>query len=350
LKKVTVKDIARISGFSIGSVDRAIHNRPGINSVTREKILGLCEEQGFRINRFAQSLSRKSYRLVAVIPDKGDEFYHVVEQGLLQAAEELSDLNVSLKITKTKTLGYKEENLLLKQYLEEGYSGIAVCAGHMTRLNPMINKVVSAGIPVVTMATDAPDSKRTATVAVPPRKTGAVAGAYMGRFIHTPGTVCVLSGSNEVMDHRYKAEGFLNEIKRSWPHLTVGEVIETHEDPKRLAAAVETAWNRYPDLKGLYLVTYGGHFCGQKLEEMGIQDKVTFISTDIYRRLWPFLERGTVDMLVHQNPFRQGFQAVHLLFDSLTGKDPDLVRQRVFPEFIIRENLEFYTTPEHRED
>lgn len=342
MKKVTVKDIARLCGVSIGSVDRALHNRSGINADTRAHILRVCEQQGFRINRFAQSLSRQQYRLAAIIPEKGDEFYRIVEQGLRTAAEELKDLNVHLEITKTKKLGYEEENAWMETYLAEGFHGVAVCAGHISRLNVVIDKLVSSGVHVVTMATDAPESKRTATVAVPPQKTGAIVASYMGRFIHTPGTVCVLTGSNQIMDHAYKAEGFKAAINGYWPQLRLGEILETDEDPCRLKAAVKTLWERYLDLKGLYLVTYGGHFCGEAMEELGIQKKITFIATDIYRRLWPYLERGTIDMLVHQNPFRQGYEAVQLLFDGLTGKEQDRKAYKVFPEFVIKETLEFY--------
>lgn len=36
---MTIKDIARESGFAIGTVSRALNNAPGVSAETRQKIL-----------------------------------------------------------------------------------------------------------------------------------------------------------------------------------------------------------------------------------------------------------------------------------------------------------------------
>nr|MBQ4318343.1 helix-turn-helix domain-containing protein [Clostridia bacterium] len=38
-KTITVKDIAQICGVSLGTVDRALNDRPGINEETKRMIL-----------------------------------------------------------------------------------------------------------------------------------------------------------------------------------------------------------------------------------------------------------------------------------------------------------------------
>ena len=45
-KRITVKDLARISGVSIGTVDRALNGRGRINAETKEKILAAADEYG----------------------------------------------------------------------------------------------------------------------------------------------------------------------------------------------------------------------------------------------------------------------------------------------------------------
>jgi LacI family transcriptional regulator, galactose operon repressor len=342
MKKITVKDIARMCGVSIGSVDRALHDRPGISEKTKRKVLEVCEREGFNFNRFAQSLARKPLRLAAIIPEKGDEFYSIVEQGLLQGAAELKDLNVSLEITKTSTLGHQEEIVLMEHYKSSGVDGLTVCAGHINKLNNTINCLEETGIPVVTMASDAPGSMRSACVAVPPVLNGETAAAYMSRFIHGSGKVAVLVGSMDVVDHKLKADGFIAKLAQLRPDLISGGIIETDEDPERLKKAIRKLSDEPIELKGLYLVTYGGHSCAQELEKLGLADSVVFISTDRYRRLIPYLQSGTIDMLVDQKPFEQGYHAVHLLFDILTGKNVSPEKVYMRPEYIIRESLGFY--------
>ncbi|MBQ8144600.1 MAG: helix-turn-helix domain-containing protein, partial [Butyricicoccus sp.] len=42
--KVTIKQIADIAGVSRGTVDRALHNRDGVNPQIRDQILAIAEE------------------------------------------------------------------------------------------------------------------------------------------------------------------------------------------------------------------------------------------------------------------------------------------------------------------
>lgn len=66
-KKVTVKDLARICGVSIGTIDRAINDRGGINPETKKKILEAAREHGFVKNQTALSLSSGRPTLIGVI-------------------------------------------------------------------------------------------------------------------------------------------------------------------------------------------------------------------------------------------------------------------------------------------
>ncbi|HUJ73201.1 MAG TPA: helix-turn-helix domain-containing protein, partial [bacterium] len=46
--RITSKELARICGVSIGTVDRALNNRPEISQKTREKILRVSRDLGYR--------------------------------------------------------------------------------------------------------------------------------------------------------------------------------------------------------------------------------------------------------------------------------------------------------------
>ena len=65
--RITVKDLARICGVSIGTIDRAINDRGGINSKTKQRILDTAAEYGFVKNVNAISLSLGKPNLLGVI-------------------------------------------------------------------------------------------------------------------------------------------------------------------------------------------------------------------------------------------------------------------------------------------
>lgn len=64
---ITAKELAAICGVSIGTVDRALHDRPGINRETKEKILRVANEVSYRPNYVARSLVKGRTKTIGVV-------------------------------------------------------------------------------------------------------------------------------------------------------------------------------------------------------------------------------------------------------------------------------------------
>lgn len=76
MKRVTIKDIARIAGVSATTVSRALNDAPEINEETRQRILAICREQGYRINLLARSLISSRTNVIGIIlPDISGPFH-----------------------------------------------------------------------------------------------------------------------------------------------------------------------------------------------------------------------------------------------------------------------------------
>ena len=58
MRHVTIKDIARIAGVSTSTVSRALSGSKELSEATRERIVKICNEQGYRVNALARSLIR----------------------------------------------------------------------------------------------------------------------------------------------------------------------------------------------------------------------------------------------------------------------------------------------------
>lgn len=65
-KRYTIKDIAKLSGFSFKTVSRVINNEPNVNPRTKEKILKVIEETNFKPNLFAKNLHSKTVKTILI--------------------------------------------------------------------------------------------------------------------------------------------------------------------------------------------------------------------------------------------------------------------------------------------
>ena len=64
---VTIKDIAKLADVSCATVSRVLNDAPGVNAETREKVLALCRQQGYRRNLLARTLSASHAGIISCI-------------------------------------------------------------------------------------------------------------------------------------------------------------------------------------------------------------------------------------------------------------------------------------------
>src|ERR1700721_2586922 len=55
-KPAGMKDVSRAFGISIATVDRAFHDRPGVNPKTRARVLAMAQKLNYRPNLAARNL------------------------------------------------------------------------------------------------------------------------------------------------------------------------------------------------------------------------------------------------------------------------------------------------------
>ncbi len=106
--KVTINDIARLSGVSKKTVSRVINDSPKVRPATRAKVQAVIEEHGYSPHPEARALAlRKSY-LVAMIYDNPSPQYIVnMQRGILDALDG-SDLQLVIRPCDRNEEGYFE--------------------------------------------------------------------------------------------------------------------------------------------------------------------------------------------------------------------------------------------------
>lgn len=67
MKKITIKDIARIAGVSHSTVSRSLNDSPVISEKTKDRIKKIARELDFEFNSYAQGLSKSKTNTIGVI-------------------------------------------------------------------------------------------------------------------------------------------------------------------------------------------------------------------------------------------------------------------------------------------
>ena len=84
--KLKLRDIARLTGHTVGTVSKALHDKPGLAPRTREHILKVARESGYIGNALAGSLRSGTTRTAAIIlGDIANPLFAIMAKGLIAA-------------------------------------------------------------------------------------------------------------------------------------------------------------------------------------------------------------------------------------------------------------------------
>src|SRR5262249_44373518 len=161
--------IAEMAHVSIGTVDRALHGRAGINEQTRQRILQVARQVGYTPNLAARALSaaKANTRIGVCVPREIHFFYDQLWSGILDEERRAGTLGVQFVNRPVQVLGEGDTDAF-KELVEAGMDGIILTAGNPKDLQPLIDAAEEKGIRVVCVSTDAPESRRSSIVCVEP--------------------------------------------------------------------------------------------------------------------------------------------------------------------------------------
>ena len=335
--------IAELANVSIGTVDRALHGRNGINESTRQRILQIARQISYTPNLAARALSvsKASFRIGVCIPREIHFFYDQLWSGVLDEARRAAQLGAQFVNRPVRALGEGDAKAF-KELVKIGVNGIILTAGNPQRLKPLIDDAEEKGIRVVCVSTDAPDSRRSSIVCVEPWLNGRLAGELMGKFVPRGSRVAVVAGMLNTEDHRKKTDGFSEAFPRHCPGGKIASVIEGHEDEDESFQKTFDLLGHDPTLAGLYVNTVNCLPVCRALGARGLAGKTKLITTDLFAEMSPYFRKGTITASIYQQPHRQGQMAVRLMVDNLTGNVPFPSTVYLSPGVVMSSNLHLF--------
>ena len=337
---VGIKDIARALGISTGTVDRALHAKPGVNAMTRARVLSTAQSLGYRPNLAARYLkSRRQLRISVHLPREIALFWDTLREGIRQAAAPLGPA-LSVDFRSYPRLG-EGDTALFEDALKDGTNGLIIAPGNPAALKPYIRKAARKNIPVVCVITDAPDTPRLASVSADPFTVGAVAGELLARF-QPSGKVAFFTGWLSMQDHAEKLRGFESSLATAGGALRLGPIVEAHDDEREAHRRALAVLRAHSDLTSIYVSTVNSLPVLRAAEQEGRLPGLTVVTTDLFPELVERIRAGTIAATIYQRPHSQGRLALQVLYQFLLSGVCPSTRIHLVPHLVMRSNLDLF--------
>ncbi|MGE4549269.1 MAG: LacI family DNA-binding transcriptional regulator [Intestinibacillus sp.] len=343
--KLTIRRIAEMTGVSRGTIDKVLHDRPGVSDEVRARIKKLLEEQEYRPNRAAKALNMAQIprRIAVIIPPLNNPYFAKIKAGMDDAYERLRDYGMQIEYFFCDVTHVREVLSLINYVEESGFDGLIIRGTRSESLRDRLNSYAQTDRPVLLIDSDVPGVNRLCLVGEDCIRSGRLAASLLAKSIGHKGQVAIISGSEEVSAHKQRIQGFMEAIQEKYPEMTVVETIQSLEQSVIAYDKTSSLLGRHPALGGIFSVAGCTGDIGQAILDSGRQGRVKLVCYNFTPDIAALVRKGVVEFTIGLAPFRQGSLAIETLFRYLFNKEKPDGKFIKMPIFIgVDENIELY--------
>lgn len=350
--KIRIKDIAEKAGVSVGTVDRVLHNRPNVSAKARKKVENVLREINYKPNMYASALaSNRKYTFLCLLPDHDcNAYWTEIEKGLQQAVINLNDFRLSLV-----TLYYDQSDpeSFRKQAmktLECQPDGVIIVPQDKTFTSDFCHSLTGRQIPYVFLDSNMPELPATAYFGQDAHRSGYFAGRIFMMQASQAHEIMLmklmLNGKVASRQQAQRETGFRQYMAEKFPDCRILELpLPADMTEEELDGETSRFFDAHPDVRHCITFCSRAYLLGEYFEKHGIHDAHLF-GYDMIERNLECLRHGSIDFIIAQHPWKQGYNCVKALFNHLVLKK-DVSRNNYMPlELLTAENYIFYTHDE----
>lgn len=342
---ITIKDIARLAGVSIGTVDRTIHSRGRVAEKTAERIRNIIRDTGYEPNLHASNLAKtKTNRIGILLPreEQDSGFWKLPRRGIHQAMKDLAPFRIHPLVHTFDRFSDTSFNTTAEALLREEPEGILLAPVLPGPAEEFLRSLPT-DIPLCCFDTDLPTHPKPAFIGQDPYMSGKLAGKFMRLLTADTGTSVIIQPVKADFHIHQRIRGFRTMYSdTAEPPLCQEETLDTEKGVFRF---MEDLLRSIPDIKGIFVINASVFRIAEHLMKIGRED-IGLIGYDLIPENIKYLKEGIIDFLISQRPELQAYRGILRLFQEINGMTGGVEgeeRETMPIDILTKENVEYYS-------
>lgn len=347
-RKARIKDIAALSGVSIGTVDRVLHERGEVAGQTRNKVLKIARELNYTPNLMAQALkSRKRFHLVSLLPGSTEEntFWNKHPQGITEAINELAQFPVSLSQVSFDLLNDNDFLEKTESVLKLRPDGVILAPIFKSQSIGFCSRLCKERIPFVFVDGYVEETGFLAYIGEDVFQSGRVAGQLADMVTPEENDILIVNiakNLNNIHHLNNRTKGFLSYFMRSGRNR--GNKIKLNipdTSTEKIMTEFDKVFKKHPNISSIFITGSKSYKIASYIEHAGLKS-VNLIGYDLLDMNVKYLRSGIIRFLIGQRPGEQTYKGVKKLFEYLSlNKLPE--KMEYLPiDIVTSENVDFF--------
>lgn len=284
--------------------------------------------------------NRSANKRIAMIPQgKAHIFWQSIHAGANAAKHENPGYDLIWTAPDMES-DYEGEVKLVEAMINQHVDAICVSPIDRKVLAGVVERAVTAGIPVFVFDSPMDTDKFTAQIATDNYAGGAMAAERMGKLLNGKGKVSIVAAQPGVASALAREKGFEDKIAKDFPGIQIVDKQFGMSDFAKALKITENMLTAEPTLAGIFASNESSSVgAAQTLKN---RKDVKLVGFDSSPQLVEALQNGVVDSLVVQDPFEMGKRTMLAAISKLKGASPERI-QSIAPSLLTKENV---NTPE----
>jgi ribose transport system substrate-binding protein len=239
-------------------------------------------------------------------------YWQAGSAGLFQAAQQLK---VRSEFAGPDSYDPKAEQKKFQEAVQSKPTGILISVADPSLLKDDIDQAVAAGIPVITVDSDAPASKRLLFIGTDNYHAGQIGGQRLAKEMNGKGNVVVFT-IPEQANLKERLRGYRDALE-AFPQIKIMRVVDMKGDSRvAFDTATEVLGNDKKERTDAFvcLEALAGKEVATVLNQHGAKDKVVLaMDTDEDTLQW--IQKGVIVATISQKPYTMSFVGLKVLDD-----------------------------------
>jgi len=343
---VGIKDVAKAANVALATVDRVIHGRTGVSKKTKDKVLKVIEELGYKPNIMASNLSKgKKFVLGVLLPHASakSSYWELPMKGIVKAQKELEQYRIKIE---TYLYNQNESLEVRKQILKvinSNIDGLVLTPKFADEIEILLQDCKEKNRPYVFIDSNIKEKDSLCSIQQPLYESGQLA-AQLFDYCFKEGEILILHLKDE-MDteaiRNLKVKGVNDYLEEKASMVTTKKVVITDFEENHVKAVLDKTLSDNPNIKGIFIPNSKIRYVANYLKKHQ-KHKIYLIGYDFLTENIEFLDKEIIDFLICQRPEEQGYQAIVKLFDHIVLRK-EVESEMIIPlDIITRKNYKYY--------
>lgn len=332
---VTIQKIAELAGVSRGTVDRALNNRGRINPEVAKRVWEIADELGY-VPKHRKTQKGKKLKIGVITQLSKTPFMQEIHRGIEDARTYLKMTGAELLLKNGESVDEWEQLREIEELLEQGIDALAIMPVDSNTIRNKINELTQQkGMPVVTFNSDIAGTGRNCFVGLDNKKSGQVAAGLMGMLTRGMGKILVITGFFSNYGNSARVDGFIEEIKKTYPEMEIAGVQCSFDDEKEVEKIITNTMLDIHGITGVFVVSGGQDGIGAAYQNLKLEKRPYTIIYDLTPGNMKILKDDIADFLIDQEGYVQGYKALRILADMLL-KDKEECQEYYYTEINLK--------------